>query len=608
MKNERGENRMAKRVVAAIVLIATIVTAAAWPRQSVAQGVTDTFPPYQSRYFAETGHSAVNWFLEAWKNTPNALFTLGYPISQPFIEESFTNPGQFYRVQYFERAILEEHPQNFGQQGNRFYVLGRLMGRKLAEGRENEPPFLPVGNPGDGTWFAETQHTLRDGPAPFRSFWQSNGALETFGYPISEQFQEVNQADGQTYWVQYFERQRMEWHPEEPNPQYRVLLGLLGNEYRERVHGGNSAFDFRDPANALPRPFIYGFNAHLYGQGTGWQDRNRVLTLSKNAEVYWIRQQVRWQDLHDASGQIFWGELDTIVADANAQGVSLLLSIVSAPSWATDNGSNGMPARRHFSTFGDFMGQMAARYRGRVQAYQIWNEQNRACENGGDCARDGGVGGTVASADYYVDMLAAAYTSIKANDPMAIVVSGAPTSTETNRSDIAISDTEYQRQMFANPKFRANVDAIAVHPGGQYNPPDTMWPDNPGPGPNWQNSREFYFRRVEDIRGVMVANGMADKQIWLTEFGWATANNTPGYEYGNSISFDTQAAYITRAFQKGRYEYAPWVGAMFLWNLNFAVPWRATGNEFHEQASFGVLNGDWSPRPAWHAIQSMPKN
>lgn len=597
---------MARRIIVALVLVSTLATLVAWPHQSAAQvSVPDTFPPYQARYFGETGHSAVNSFLEFWKNTPNALFVLGFPISQPFIEESFTNPGQFYRVQYFERAVLEEHPENYGQQGNRFYVLGRLMGTRLAQSRGGEAPFQPVGDPGDGTFFGASGHTLRNGPAPFRDYWSRNGGLEVFGYPLSEQFQEVNQADGQTYWVQYFERQRMEWHPNEPNPQYRILLGLLGNEYREQFHGGNAAFNFRDAAGALPRPFVYGFNAHLYGQGGGWQDRNRVLTISKNANVGWLRQQVRWRDLHDASGQIFWGELDGIVNDASAQGVSLLLSIVAAPDWA---GGPGMPRRENFGDFGNFMGQMAARYRGRVQAYEIWNEQNRACENGGDCARDGGVGGRVASADYYVDMLATVYDSIKANDPMAIVVSGGPTSTETSRVDIALSDTSYIASMAANPKFRSHVDAIGVHPGGQYNSPDQMWPDNPGPGPNWQRSREFYFRRIEDIRGVLVANGMADKQLWITEFGWATANNTPGYEYGNSISPETQAQWIVRGFEKGRYEYAPWVGAMFVWNLNFAVPWRASGNEFHEQASFGVLNGDWSPRPAWNAIQAFPKN
>ncbi len=602
---------MLRRALAAFLLLAMITTMLAWPAapgSAQHHNVPDTFPPYQARYFAETGHSAVNHFLEKWKNTPNSLFTLGYPISEPFIEESFTEPGKFYRVQYFERAVLEEHPENFGQQDNRFYILGRLMGTRMVQGREHEEPFRPVADPGDGTWDEVTQHTLRNSPAPFRTFWLNNGGLETFGRPLSEQFQEVNQATGETYWVQYFERQRMEWHPEIADPNYQILLGLLGNEYRTAMHSGNNAFRPRGPDQALPRPFIYGFNAHLFGQGSGWQDRNRVLTLSKNAGIYWIRQQIAWSDHHDRSGRIYWAELDNIVNDAHNAGVNLLISIVRSPSWATPNGSHGLPAREHFSTFATFMGEMAARYRGRVQAYQIWNEQNRACENGGDCSIDGGVGGRVVDASYYVDLLAEASIAIKANDPYAIVVSGAPTSTETNRPDIAISDREFARQMFTNPRFRAHVDAIGVHPGGQYNPPDTMYPENPGPGPNWRNSREFYFRRVEDIRDMMVQNGMGDRQIWMTEFGWATANNTPGYEYGNSIDFDTQAEWIVRAFQKGRREYAPWMGAMFLWQLNFAVPWRAMGNELHEQASFGVLNGDWSPRPAYHAIQAMPKD
>jgi hypothetical protein len=398
--------------------------------------------------------------------------------------------------------------------------------------------------------------------------------------------------------VQYFERQRMEWHPNEPNPQYRILLGLLGNEYRAANHGGNDAFRGRSADRALPQDFIYGYNAFLYGDGTAWQDRNRVLQVSKNSGIYWIRQQVAWKDVQDISGAIYWNELDRIVQDSSNAGVKLLISVVNAPSWATPDGGNGMPSREHFGTFANFMGEMAARYRGRVQAYEIWNEQNLAHENGG----------RVANANFYVDMLAEAYNTIKASDPYATVVSGGPSSTETNRPDIAISDVEFARQMFTNPKFRSHVDAIGVHPGGQYNSPDQMYPENPGPGPGWRNSREFYFRRVEDIRAMMVENGMADRQIWITEFGWATPNNTPGYEYGNSISFEQQAQWIRRAFERGRRDYAPWVGAMFLWQLNFAVPWRANGNEQHEQASFGVLNGDWSPRPAWYTIQAMPKD
>jgi hypothetical protein len=578
--------------IGALLLVLSLIVLPTTPTTEAQGNVPPTFPPFQVQYFPETGHSAVNWFWQKWKDTPNALFVYGYPISQQFIEESPTNPGEFYRVQYFERAVLEEHPANFGQQGNRFYIQGRLMGKLLAQGRENEAPFQRVPDPGNGTWFEATGHTLTNGPAPFRSFWLNNGGLEVFGYPLSEQFQEVNAADGQTYWVQYFERQRMEWHPEIADPNFQILLGLLGTEYSARID--SSAFDRRTPDEALPAQFIYGFNVQAYGE-----DRNRLFTLTKNAKFNWIRQQVQWRDLQSAPGSecynICWNELDRIVADADAQDVNILISVTRAPSWATADGGNGMPSRANFGEFANFMGQMAARYRGRVAAYEIWNEQNLAVENAGQ----------VADPNYYVDMLVPAYDAIKASDPGAIVVSGSPSSTETDRSDIATNDIAYYRAMFQNPNFRSHTDVIGAHPGGQLNPPDTLWPDNPGPGPGWQNSREFYFRRLEDVRQVMVENGLADRQVWVTEFGWATANNTPGYEYGNSISFDQQAQYIVRAFEKGRREYAPWIGAMFLWNLNFAVPWASRGNEQHEQASFGVLNGDWSPRPSYLAIQQM---
>ncbi len=71
-------------------------------------------PPPQVLFFTETGHSAQNWYWQFWKNTPDALRILGYPISEPFVQESFTEPGKFYRVQYFERARLEYHPEAAG--------------------------------------------------------------------------------------------------------------------------------------------------------------------------------------------------------------------------------------------------------------------------------------------------------------------------------------------------------------------------------------------------------------------------------------------------------------------------------------------------------------
>src|SRR5258706_9765 len=155
--------------------------------------VPDTRPPFMNQYFGETQHAAVNSFLVFWKKTPNALFVLGYPISQPFIEESFTEPGTYYLVQYFQLAILEEHDENYVTPA---YILGRLLGNQTGARRAGEAPFQPTADPGDGTFDPATSHTLRNGPAPFRTFWQQNGSLSVFGRPTSEQFQEVNQADG----------------------------------------------------------------------------------------------------------------------------------------------------------------------------------------------------------------------------------------------------------------------------------------------------------------------------------------------------------------------------------------------------------------------------
>ena len=554
-------------------------------------------PPALAQYFPETGQSAVNYYWQFWKNTPNALRVLGYPISAPFLQESFTEPGKFYMVQYYERAILEEHPENFNNptNGNQYFVLGRLLGKELAKGRENEAPFQPVANPNNGTtWFPETKHTMQNAPGPFATFWRQYGGLQVFGYPISEQFQERNPDTGEVYWVQYFERNRFEYHPNEA-PEYRVLLGLLGKQYynENKSDPGLAVkewfFRFHPPHETLPEAFVYGFNTQAF-----YQDRPRLFTLTKNAQFGWIRQQAPWQDLQDANGTIYWGELDRVVNEASASGVNVLLSVVRAPTWASENGTHGMPSRRNFAKFGDFMRQMAERYRGKVQAYEIWNEQNYAIENGG----------TVAPAAFYVDMLEYAYKGVKAGDPYAIVVSGSPTPTGDNRQNVAVDELIYFEQMFKIQKFWDNVDVIGAHFGGAYNPPDTKWPDNPGPGPGWQNSSEFYWRRIEDVRAKIVNSGHGDRQIWVTEVGWATANNTPGYEYGNANTLEEQGQYLARSLQMARYDYAPWVGAMFIWNLNFAV---TSSNPLNETASFGVLNPDWSPRPAYTAVQRFQK-
>jgi hypothetical protein len=78
----------------------------------------------------------------------------------------------------------------------------------------------------DRLFFPETSHTLGGG---FRTYWETYGGVTIFGFPISEEFDEVSATDGATYTVQYFERNRFEYHPEHKGTPYEVQLGLLGS-------------------------------------------------------------------------------------------------------------------------------------------------------------------------------------------------------------------------------------------------------------------------------------------------------------------------------------------------------------------------------------------
>jgi hypothetical protein len=61
-------------------------------------------------------------------------------------------------------------------------------------------------------------------------YWQQNGGLPVFGLPITPQREEtIGDWTGQ---VQWFERNRLELHPEN-EPPYDVLLGRLGGEYMD---------------------------------------------------------------------------------------------------------------------------------------------------------------------------------------------------------------------------------------------------------------------------------------------------------------------------------------------------------------------------------------
>ncbi len=351
----------------------------------------------------------------------------------------------------------------------------------------------------------------------------------------------------------------------------------------------------------------YGFNVFLIGNSAGASFNERTMAKVNEAGFGWVHLQLQWWEFEPYPGSYNPAPYDTMIAAASDRGAKVLLSVVKAPAWASPSRPGGLPEDTR--AFARTMQFLATRYQGRVQAWEIWNEQNLAGE----------VGGRVAVAPYF-ETLKAGYLAVKSVDPAAFVLFGGLTPTGLRDPGVALDDVEYLRQFYlhAGGEGRNYFDALGAHPGSAANPPDTKYPEAPGSGacpPEfaaqqgncWNNAPDFYFRRIEDQRAVMVANGDGGKQVWLTEFGWDSCQGLPtpaGYEYCALVSEQQQAQYIVRAFKIVQNDW-PWVGAVFLWNLNYA----ATPNIQPDDEKYGwsLLRGDWSHRPAYEAIKAMPR-
>jgi len=330
--------------------------------------------------------------------------------------------------------------------------------------------------------------------------------------------------------------------------------------------------------------FGYGTQVQVYGGA----DLGYISNAHRSMGFNWVKFQVPWKDFEGSKGSYGWGGMDTIVNNLAGAGQNIMASIVKAPDWSrpgnTDRGVEGPPANNQ--DYADFVGAYAARYKGKVKAIEVWNEQNLWYEWGHEPLDVG----------RYVDLLCKAYRAIKAADPGMVVVAGAPTPTGINDGSTAIDDIVYLQRMYAAGAKNC-FDAIGAHPSGYNNPPDAKFGYSNPAEPGFKNHPSFFFRdTMERYRQVMVANGDAGKRIWPTEFGWAsTGSPLPGYEYARDVTAEEQAQYIVQAYQLAKNW--GWVGPMFLWNLNFGIT-----NPGTELAAFGIAG-----RPAFDALARMAK-
>jgi hypothetical protein len=323
----------------------------------------------------------------------------------------------------------------------------------------------------------------------------------------------------------------------------------------------------------------------------------RDLQLAKDGGFHWVKQRFEWRNIEGKNkGGFEWNEPDRIVDAISQTGLKIIARLDNQPKWAATSvqwPGTGPPDNP--KDWSDFLGALAARYRGRIQAYEIWNEPNLDRE----------WGGKKPDPNAYTSMLKASYQAIKAADPDALVVSAGMSPT-TDTSEHAIPDQEFIRQMYA-AGARGSFDILGVHAAG-YKAEPCADPGQVAQSPELTNNdpsppdlkRIYAFRHVEDVRALMVQQGDADKQMGVLEMGWTT-DARPGSPYAwFAVDRDQQARNLVGAFQCARQLWQPWMSFMSI----IYIPDPAWTQQ-DEQYWWSVTNPDGMPRPAYTALKSF---
>ncbi|MBI4319868.1 MAG: cellulase family glycosylhydrolase [Chloroflexi bacterium] len=337
----------------------------------------------------------------------------------------------------------------------------------------------------------------------------------------------------------------------------------------------------------------YALHVFLWGNGATTE---RDLANVKSAGFGWVKQRFEWRYIEgNGKGKFEWNEPDRIVEAIGKAGLKVIARVDNQPKWSRkDDLFPGTGPPDNPADFVDFIYALAGRYKGRIHAYEIWNEPNLARE----------WGNKQPNAAEYVAMLREANKAIKRADPTAIVIT-AGLSPTTASGAIATPDVAYLKEMYA-VGARDHFDVLGVH-GAGYKAPPEMSPDEIAADARYNHGepgvgRVYGFRHVEDLRAVMVQNGDENKQVAVLEFGW-TSDNRPGSPYAwHAVTEEEKADYLVRAYKYAKQNWFPWAGVMSA--IYIAEP-RWTKDD--EQYYWSITGPDGSKRPAYDALKSLIK-
>lgn len=237
------------------------------------------------------------------------------------------------------------------------------------------------------------------------------------------------------------------------------------------------------------RPVSIGVNA------------NYEHNLVRSANLGWSRMDIIWAEIQPTPNAWNIGPTNDRINFAIANGQQVLGILHVTPPWLTSNGNIPPYSTTEWSAF---VRRLAQEFRGRIAAYEIWNEPDQ--KNISQCCA---WGRNIEEPPLYIDFVHAAAVEIRAQAPGTLVA--APAFMSRNNADG--SDNRKRRILqqaegtfYPDGQGTSFIDVISVH----NNAGDTETAATMGWRLNYENLAYFWNH----------APSMRHRPVWVTEYGW----------------------------------------------------------------------------------------